>query len=140
MNRRIVLGYVFSLATGLCYGITNVLVRIGVSSHTTPMVGTTIALSAGMVILSIVGFKNLSFPVGSDKNSKKGIILFALCGFTSFLGVYTGYFALQLAPMITVSPLISTNPLVTLCLAYLILRKSEKITLSMKPIGLSNCY
>ncbi len=129
MNRNLVLGYSFSAATAVCYGITGVLAKVGVSGLATPMVGTTVSLFAGMAVLCSLGFRNAGVPQSSSKRSTKwGLLHFVLAGVASFVGVYTHYSALSLAPMIAVSPLVSTNPLVTVFLAFFFLRGLEKVT------------
>lgn len=129
MDKKLVLGYGFSAATAVCYGITSLLAKVGVSGLASPMVGTTISLFAGMTILCSLGFRNAGVPQNNSKHSKKwGLLHFVLAGVASFIGVYTHYYALSLAPMVLISPLVSTNPLVTVFLAFFFLRGLEKVT------------
>ncbi len=96
---------------------------------TTPLVGTTVSLIAGMVILSVAGFGGMLNPKYTKESStKRGLLFFALAGLASFGGVYANYFALSITPMVIVSPLLSTNPLFTLFLAFVFLKRLEKIT------------
>lgn len=129
MDRKLVLGYGFSAATAFCYGITQVTAKVGVSGYTTPLVGTTVALFAGMTVIGLFGFRNLGVPQYPDKShTRKGLFYFVLAGVASFVGVYTHYAALSLLPMVTVAPLVATNPLITVFLAAICLRKLEKVT------------
>ncbi len=126
--RRRTLGIVFSLATAFCYGLTHLLAKKGVSELANPVMGTGIALLAGLIVLFAAGPGKIYSPIDRARNSKKGILLLALAGVTAFLGVLTQYAALGLAPVVTVAPLTATNPLVTIVMAYFWLQRSEKVT------------
>lgn len=109
----------------MCYGATSVLIRKGVNDFASPLVGATLALLAGTIALSL-----MSVADGGNglRDKKKAILFLALSGIMSATGVTANYLALSQAPVTVVSPISSTNPLVSIIGAHFILRHFEPIT------------
>jgi len=61
-------------------------------------------------------------------SSRRGFLWFGLSGIASAGGVTFLYFALSNAPVVVVSPVAAINPLITLTLAHIFLKKLERIT------------
>ncbi len=126
MNNTVV-GYIFAVASALSYGSGQALTRKGLSDLTTPLVGATISLLAGLVILSLMNIRS----IGSTdlKISRKAALFMALSGLCASSGIAINYFALTKAPLVIVSPVVSTNTLIAILLTHIFLRRLERITL-----------
>ena len=126
LNNSNATGYISAVAAAVAYGINNIIIKKGVSDFASPLVGATIAFFFGMAFLLLASLGNFGPSV---KNNRKGALFLALAGMSAGLGVSANYSALSLAPVVVVAPITSINPLITLILAYVVLRKLERITL-----------
>jgi drug/metabolite transporter (DMT)-like permease len=119
-----IIGIAFGIGAGLSYGVSSVLIKYGVGSLASPLVGAAVSLLSGTLGLSILGARG----VKTDLSKKKGIIFMLLAGVTAACGVISSFFALSMAPVVLVSPVQSTNPLFALLWSYLFLGRLERIT------------
>jgi drug/metabolite transporter (DMT)-like permease len=119
------LGYTFALCAGACYGLNNVLVRQGLVGFKYPLLGATIALTMGTIILLLISTPYLRRARATSGSS---LLYLVLAGVTSALGVACSYIALSLAPVVVVSPVTATFPLFTLVTSRLLLGQAERIT------------
>ena len=125
MRKDVITGRAFALTAAMAYGISNVLVRLGVTDLAPPLVGATLALLSGTLVLGMIGGRNL----GANLRQKKKLVLFLiLSGACSGFAVVSSFFALSMVPVVVVGPLQSTQPLFTLVLSHFFLRKLERIT------------
>lgn len=124
-NRRVLLGCSLALTAALGYGANNVITRQVVSTYTTPLVAASIALLFGMVYLF-----PLAFPSLPELKRVPGmeIRFVALAGVLQGLGATSMFFALSKAPVVVAAPIGSLNPIVTLFLARVFLRRMERVT------------
>lgn len=118
-------GYSFSLIAAACYGSTVVLQKLAVPRFAPPLIGATVALFFGTLIVSSSGFPGLSRHV---KSKPRAALLFVLCGMVSAIGLTSQYFALTMSPAVIISPLIATSPFFTFLGARLFLQHGETIT------------
>ena len=125
MKREILIGYAFALAGALAYGAAQTLTRKGVSEMTTPLVGATISMFAGMIALVFLNIRDLHTAAFSQR---RAVVLVVLSGIFSSFGVTLMYFSLSLAPVTVASPIVSINPLLTILYASIFLRQSERVT------------
>ncbi|MBI4496542.1 MAG: EamA family transporter [Chloroflexi bacterium] len=124
MKREQVLGYLLALAGALAYGAAQVTTRKGVSEMTTPLIGATISMFAGMVALAFLNLRDMGTAMHSQR---RALVLVTLSGVFSSIGVTSMYFALSYVPVMVASPIASINPLLTLLYATMFLRQ-ERIT------------
>lgn len=120
------LGYIFSLASALCYGCGMVINKWGVSKLTTPLVGSTISLAFGCLMLSLVLLIR-GFNITLSEN-KKGIRFILIAGFLSGFGQISLFFAMSMASATIVSVLSGTYPLFTLLAVHFFFQRLEKNT------------
>lgn len=125
MDSRVLRGYGFSLTTALCWGITAVLAKWGVTHLAPPLAGATIALLSGTILLTLAGGWKQS---DNSLKGKKGTVFFALGGMTAAAGVIGQYYALSFSPVTIVSPFVNSSPLLVLILVRLFLGRLERIT------------
>ncbi len=124
-RRDVIIGRAFGIGAALAYGISQVLIRRGVSDLAPPLVGATIALFSGTIALSIFGARDVNSNLAENK---KGVIFLLLSGGTAALGIIASFYAFRLAPVVIVSPLESISPLFALLWSHLFLGKLERIT------------
>jgi len=128
-RRDVIIGQAFGIGGALAYGGSSVLVRYGVADLAPPLVGAAVALLAGTLGLAIIGARRLD-RTSLTQNTKPTVFL-VLAGVMAALGIVASFFALDMAPVVIVSPLQSTSPLFALLGAYLFLGHLEKITLRL---------
>lgn len=124
-SRNAVIGRLFGLGAGVCYGIAAVLIRQGVSDMTVPLVGAAISMVFGSAGLYVVGGRGLKETL---HESKKSLGLLLGSGLMASGGIIASFFALSLSPVTVVSPLQSTNPLFALLWSWMFLGGMEKIS------------
>ncbi len=120
-----VLGYSFSLGTALCWGAVAVIIRYA-SQFASPFVVLTFSLL--FAILVLLGVTGKGFEIGV-KTNKKAINLLLFAGVLNGIALACFYWALAVAPVVVVSPLTSSSPLVTVILVHFFLRRLERLTL-----------
>ena len=91
------------------------------------------ALLSGTVALSAATGKRFEIGVRIDK---KAIGFLLSAGILNGIALASFYSALALAPVVVVSPLGATPPLVTILLVHLFLNRLERITIQILIAGL----
>ena len=76
--KDIIIGRAFALAAAIAYGVSHVLVRIGVTDLAPPLVGATLALLSGTLVLTIIGGRSLGGNLSQKKKLRRFINLLAL--------------------------------------------------------------
>ena len=128
IDRRFLLGCVIGLAAGAGYGGSSVLTRTIVQDYATPLVGVTFSLMFGSLSMVAVAGRDVSDVLHVPR---KSLAIIALAGLCSGGAVTCLFFAFSRAPVIVVSPIVATYPLMTLLTAQVFLRRLEKITLTL---------
>ena len=127
-DRRVILGSMIGLGSALGYGGNSVMAKWLVDDYAPPLVVSTFSLLFGMLImLAMVGRDAAS----SFKLSPRTHLAIFLTGASTTAAITSFYFALQRSPVVVVSPIASTTPLVTLVLVHLFLQRMERVTLRM---------
>ena len=123
------IGYVCGLTSGVFYGAWNVVAKHTISGYDVPpLVFATLAFLFGTVMfLPLVG-RTLPKTVMSARRSA---LFFVLSGLGSGGAIILMAFALERGDVVVVSPIVSVSPLITLVLAWILLRQLERITLTL---------
>ncbi len=124
-KRDAFIGTAFSIGAALAYGASSVLIRQGLTDLAPPLVGAAVSLLSGTLVFLIIGARDLRASLAQNR---KAVGFLLLAGLTASLGIVSSFFALSLAPVVTVSPLQSTSPFFVMLLSYLFLRRLERIT------------
>ncbi len=123
------MGIAAALAAALCYGVSQFLTRQVLTHYgVPPLAAATIGLLTGLVALAALSVGNLKQDVHAPR---KALLLIAISGIAATAGVGFNYTALSRAPVSVVAPVAAVNPLISLALAHLMLKRSERITLRM---------
>ena len=124
-------GYVFSLLAALAYGTSPILIRAAVQDGSgTAAIGTFVAYVAASAVLTA----GLALPAQRElvhAINFRYMRLFGGAGFSVFLAQLLRFFALSLADVSIVNPLMRTVGVFTLILSYLLNRRLEQITLGV---------
>ena len=124
-------GYVFSLLAALAYGTSPILIRAAVQDGAgTAAIGAFVAYVAASAVLTA----GLVLPAQRElvhAINFRYMRLFGGAGFSVFLAQLLRFFALSLADVSIVNPLMRTVGVFTLILSYLLNRRLEKITLGV---------
>ena len=126
MSRQHVLGYLFALAAAAAWGIAAVVIRKGVTEAASPLGGAVVSLLFGCLVL---GLMNLGQYRGGLRQQRRAIGLFVISGLASGFGVANYFLALNSAPVVVVSPVANTSPVVALAIVQVFLGHLERITL-----------
>ncbi|MFC1938275.1 EamA family transporter, partial [Chloroflexota bacterium] len=116
--------FLLGISAGFCVGISPILIKIGLSGQTSPVVGGFISYTAAIVILGL-SLVNHDRRLAIN-NMKIGTIgLFILSGLSVSTAMLMNYTALSMAPASIVSPIIATSHVFLLILSFLFNRKLE---------------
>ncbi len=133
-RKDIVLGRACAFGAALAYGGGMVLTRRGVGTLASPLVGATISLVAGTLVMSLItirGIKASNITRVSLKQNSRAIIFLLISGVAASLGVVASFFALSLTPVVVVSPILNTGLLFTFAWSHFFLAHRERITLKL---------
>ena len=127
-NRGVLIGLGLALVAAASYGGTNVIAKELTEEYGSPFMVSAFGLFFGIILLSpLAGIKTIR-----EVRASRGNPVFALSAGLSGLAAATGvgalYFALQRADVTVVSPIVSTNPIVTLVLAQIFISRMENLT------------
>jgi len=125
MMKAIGWGYAFAIGASILYGAGTVLVRKGVLDFAPPVAGITLALLVGTLTLGLLGGKGLNISV---RDNKRAIGFLVGAGLVNSIALISLYSALSMAPVVIVSPIANTSPLITLFCAHFFLQRLEKVT------------
>ncbi|MFC1980226.1 EamA family transporter, partial [Chloroflexota bacterium] len=116
--------FLLGISVGLCVGISPIMIKIGLSGQTSPVVGVFISYTAAIVILGL-SLVNHNRRVAIS-NMKVGTIgLFVLSGLFMGATQLARYTALSMAPASIVEPIFAIAPVFVLTLSFLFNRKLE---------------
>ena len=120
--------YSFALGAALCYGSSSVLAKNLITEYAPPLVIASFGhFFGGLIVLSLVA-RNLPSGLKAPKTYPGMMLLSGLCAAGAVIALY---FGLSRAPVVVVAPIVSVNPLITLALAHLFLKRMEQITLRL---------
>jgi drug/metabolite transporter (DMT)-like permease len=118
-------GYVLAIAAAATFASRDVISRHVVSELIDPLVSAGLALTVGGVILGAILSRQVVTTIGSLPRNY--LLLCILAGVFQGLAVASLFQALSRAPVTVVSPIYATQPLITLVLAHIFLRRLETI-------------
>ncbi len=120
------MGYGFALTASAFYGGSTVIAKTALEqSDISAIVFTAFSLLFGAAIVYLIFHRSIDFTVAAPKRHF-GFMMAA--GVSSATAVTLLIFAVSRAPVSVVTPIMSLNPLFTLVLAHLFLRRLELVT------------
>ena len=124
-QKSVIIGYLLALGAAMGYGGSQVVAK-QIVGETHSLVGAAFSLLFGLVLLSMVTARDV---VKQQQVQAKAYLWAVLAGLTSAGGVTFLYLALGQAPVVVVAPVTGANPLFSIVLAWIFLRRMERLTL-----------
>jgi drug/metabolite transporter (DMT)-like permease len=103
-------------------GVTHPITKLGLASWPSPFAATLIGYTMSGIVVASVARARGGWPA---KYSRAALAWFACVGTCNVLGVLALYAALARGPVILVSPLVATYPLVTLAFSAILFRSAR---------------
>jgi drug/metabolite transporter, DME family len=136
IERSMIAGYLFGIATAACWATSPILIRKGLVGLPSPLWGVSIGLAVAAVGFALWLWLRRTQPgprasrwSGLDRVIKVAIWFQVLAGLASGLGSVARTVAIDLAPVVVVVPLVQTASLWTIVFAWLLLgRHVERVT------------
>lgn len=122
-----VLGYGLALAAAACYGAATLSGRVLSNLYGSPLIMAAGSMFFATLVLSPFFGRE---AVSGVRNSGKATLYVFLAGFAAACAVMSLYFAVtrEGSSILVLSPIVSCNPLVTLFLARIFLRRTETVS------------
>ena len=145
-RRRVLLGYLAALGAAFCYGSLALVARKITTDYAPPMVATAFSMLFGTVILGAIVHRHataFSMLFGTvilgaivhrhalddaPRTPRRGWLMIALAGCASTWGLSFWFLALSKAQVVLVAPVVGVEPLVSIGLTRLFLRRLERVT------------
>ena len=124
-DRRSILGYAMAIGAAASYGGSNLVAKALSQEFGSPLVVAAFGMLGGVIVLSPIAGRG---ALAGLRTARAGWVFMTLSGLASAAAVISLYFALSWSEVVIVSPISSTNPLVTLLLAHLFLARLEHVT------------
>ena len=125
--RHILLGYAAALVAAASYGAGAIAAKKTVTDVASPMTTTAFALLFGTLIMLVVLPRRAYGDV--RRVPRRSLVYMALAGVAGVWGVGFYHLALLEAPVVLVTPVSNTYPLMTIITVSLFMQRMERITL-----------
>ncbi|MFP4641947.1 MAG: EamA family transporter [Chloroflexota bacterium] len=117
-------GLIFSIVAGLCFGLSPVLIKLGLLDGGSPALATLVSyIAAAMGLTTFLG--NRDIRKRFRHIDRAALIWFTIAGLAVAFAHWLRYMAVSLTPVSIVTPLVSTSVLFVLLFSFLINRKLE---------------
>ena len=127
-NRGMLIGFGLALVAAASYGGTNVIAKELTEEYGSPLMVSAFGLLFGVILLWPLAGSRTVREVREAKGNMTFVLSAGFSGLAAATGVIALYFALQRADVTVVSPIVSTNPIFTLILAQIFIRRMENLT------------
>ncbi len=124
----VLLGLLCATGGAAAYGTGHTIARHVVTSAASAPVTATYTLFFGMLMLFAISARHLRRDL---KAPRSALIMMALAGACSSLGIFFMYTALSRAPVTLASPIVTAYPLVAMTLTHIFLQRLERVTAPM---------
>ena len=123
-QKTALVGYLLALGAAMGYGGSQVVAK-QIVEETHSLVGAAFSLLFGLTLLSMLTARDVA---QQGRVQAKAYVWALLAGLASAGGVVFLYLALGQAPVVVVAPVTGTNPLFSIILAWVFLRRMERLT------------
>ncbi len=127
-NRKALTGYGLALVAASSYGGTNVIAKELTQEYGSPLMISAFGLLFGIMVLWPLAGRNTVREVRESRGAPRFALSAGFSGLAAATGVICLYYALQRADVAVVSPIVSTNPIITLILAQIFISRIENLT------------
>lgn len=130
-DRRYLIGCLAALTAGAATGISTVVAKQAVNVHDSPLAITALSMLASMILvipaITAIAARNQAVRTFDWKS----MAFVALSGLSTTVSIVALLFAVQLADVVIVAPIMATFPLWTLLLSHIFISRLERITLRL---------
>ncbi|PKB63792.1 MAG: hypothetical protein BZY80_05505 [SAR202 cluster bacterium Io17-Chloro-G2] len=127
-DRKSLLGYLLAVGAAASYGGANVMAKHLTLVYGSPLVITAFSLLFGILLLAPFAGTQAAQSLKALGRDLRFASFASLSGLASAMAVISLYYALQRADVVLVSPITSTNPLMTIFMARIFISQMENIT------------
>jgi len=123
-------GIVAALLTGVFYGVTPLLVKLGLREGGSPLAGTLISYSTALLVFgaTMIGPEIRGGIINMERTA---LLWFAASGILATAAQLLRYVALSWSPISVAGPLLATIPLFLVLLSFIVNRKLESFRLNV---------
>lgn len=125
-KNTVILGMLCALIGGSAYGASQFMFKQVFKQNIDPLVAVSYALLSGTIILIVLNLKSLKRP--EKQIPKEAYIYCIIAGICASGGLGFSALALNIAPVVVVSPIFALVPLVTLSLTVIFLKATDRVT------------
>jgi drug/metabolite transporter (DMT)-like permease len=130
-DKKALLGYSLALGAAASYGGANVIAKHLTLAYGSPLVITAFSLLFGVLLLAPFAGPQAVQSLRTAGRDLRFVGFASLSGLASAMAVISLYYALQRADVVLVSPITSTNPLMTIFMARIFISQMENITMQV---------
>ena len=120
------LGYAAALAAAFSYAGGTLVVRKIVTEYASPLVRAAFSLMFGTLVVAALFHRHLAEDL--PRAPRSAWVFVALSSLTAVWGVVFFFLAIDEAAVVVVAPVIGASPLVSILLAYILLRRLESVS------------
>ncbi len=125
-------GIVWGVLGGFLWGISQVLMQIGISWYSNANTATFLVFAASLFgIFPILLMARKYQEISPFRMDRKSLTMVVIAGLLGNFGLYFRFVALQNTTLTIVATVNATNPLITLVLSFILMRELEFINLRM---------
>ena len=128
IDKRSFLGYTFGLGAAACYGGSNLAAKALSLEYGSPLLVAGMGVVFGSLLLGLCSSKQAFLGIASDR---RGGIFLTLSGWAAAVAVVSLYYAFSMSDVVVIAPIAAINPLITILLAQIFLRRLEKVTFAV---------
>lgn len=120
-------GYALAFGAAAAYGTAAVLIRRGLLRYGSPLTAIVVALVVGVLALAPLALAAWRGQGAGWRPERRALLFVLASGLSAMIGFGANTYALSRLPVVVVSPISSAFPLVTVLLARVFLRGSERV-------------
>ncbi len=122
------IGYIAGLGTGVIFGLTPVLIKYGLTLFKYFLTATFLAFASGLIFYALV-IPPRRVKSGMKLLSRSAISYYIAAGIFGVGAQLTRFFALSIAPLVIVAPILASHPIFTIVLTRKVAREFELFSL-----------
>ena len=116
------------MGAAACYGGSNLAAKALSLEYGSPLLVAGMGVLFGSLLLGLCSSKQAFLGIASDR---RGVIFLTLSGWAAAVAVVSLYYAFSMSDVVVIAPIAAINPLITILLAQIFLRRLEKVTFAV---------
>lgn len=120
------IGIAAALISAIGYGSGAIASKHVVTNYTGPVTATAFSLLFGAILVFVLFYKDLMFDFKSSPSKRWIPVIFT--GISASIGVTFWFLSMVKLPLVVSAPIVGAYPLVSIILAWIFIRKLDRIT------------